>query len=207
MPRAIKKKLPMRVMIGVTGASGSIYASRVLELLSERIERVYLVVTESGEKVARHELTSDEMLRRILEKKMTSREKLVIRYFACDDLFAPCASGTAVPDAVVILPCSMGTLSRITVGNSGNLLERAADVALKQKRKLIICPRETPLNLIHLRNMVSLVEAGADMVPLMPGFYQKPQSVDDIVNFCTGKILEQLSLTHDLYRPWNSRMM
>jgi 4-hydroxy-3-polyprenylbenzoate decarboxylase len=147
------------------------------------------------------------MLRRIIDQKMTAEEKQIIRHFGCDDLFAPCASGTAVPDAVVVVPCSMGTLSRISLGNSGNLLERAADVALKQKRKLIICPRETPLNLIHLRNMVSLAEAGAEIVPLMPGFYQNPKSIEDLVGFCAGKILEQLAIGHDLYRPWNSRMM
>jgi 4-hydroxy-3-polyprenylbenzoate decarboxylase len=200
-------KLPIRVLLGVTGASGSIYASRVLDLLVQRIERVYVVVTESGEKVAKHELVADSVLRRVLEGHLTQDEKNIIRHFQNDDLFAPCASGSAAPHAVVILPCSMGSLSRIALGNSGNLIERASDVALKQKRKLLICPRETPLNLIHLRNMVSLSEAGAEMIPMMPGFYQHPKSMEDLVDFCAGKVLEQLSLTHDLYRPWNSRMM
>ena len=200
-------KLPIRVLLGVTGASGSIYASRVLDLLVQRIERVYVVVTESGEKVAKHELVADSVLRRVLEGHLTQDEKNIIRHFQNNDLFAPCASGSAAPHAVVILPCSMGSLSRIALGNSGNLIERASDVALKQKRKLLICPRETPLNLIHLRNMVSLSEAGAEMIPMMPGFYQHPKSMEDLVDFCAGKVLEQLSLTHDLYRPWNSRMM
>jgi 4-hydroxy-3-polyprenylbenzoate decarboxylase len=101
----------------------------------------------------------------------------------------------------------MGTLARLATGVSGNLLERSADVILKQKRKILICPRETPLNLIHLRNMSSLVEAGAEMIPLMPGFYQKPKTLEDAVDFCVGKILEQLHLPHELYRPWNSRML
>jgi flavin prenyltransferase len=198
--------IPGRILIGVTGASGSVYADRLLEILSGKIERVYLVATATGEKVAKHELAVDSLLIRALTGKLEKSEKSVIRVFASDDLFAPCASGTSAPDAMVVTPCSMGTLSRIAAGNSGNLLERSADVVLKQRRKLLICPRETPLNLIHLRNMTSLVEAGAEMIPLMPGFYQHPKDINALIDFCVGKILEQLAISHELYKPWNSRM-
>jgi len=199
--------IPNRVIVGVTGASGSVYADRLIDLISKSIERVYVVVTDTGEKVARHELPSGGLLLRGLAGKLDKAEKETIRFFGIQDLFAPCASGTSAPDAMVITPCSMGTLARIATGISGNLLERSADVVLKQRRKLLICPRETPLSLIHLRNMTSLVEVGAEMIPLMPGFYQKPSDLDGVVDFCVGKILEQLRVPHTLYKPWNSRML
>jgi len=198
--------IPASVLVGVTGASGAIYADRLVKILSKSIERVYVVVTDTGEKVARHELPSGSLLLKAMAGKLDKSEKDIIRVFGIQDLFAPFASGTSTPDAMVVTPCSMGTLARIATGISGNLLERSADVVLKQRRKLLICPRETPLSLIHLRNMTSLVEAGAEMIPLMPGFYQKPSELDDVVDFCVGKILEQLGVAHTLYKPWNSRM-
>ena len=201
------ERLPKRVLVGVTGASGSIYADRLISILSKSIERVYVVVTETGEKVARHELAGNSLLLRCMSQKLDKSEKDVIRVFGVQDLFAPCASGTSAPDAMVVTPCSMGTLARIATGVSGNLLERSADVVLKQRRKLLICPRETPFSLIHLRNMTSLVEAGAEMIPLMPGFYQKPKELSEVVDFCVGKIMEQLDLPHELYKQWNSRML
>lgn len=196
-----------RILIGVTGASGSVYADRLLSILIATVGRVYLVATESGAKVAAHELPKDSLLLRALDGSLTKSQKAIVRVFDNGDLFAPCASGSAAPDSMVVIPCSMGSLGRIAQGVSSNLLERSADVVLKQRRKLLICPRESPLNLIHLRNMTTLVEAGAEMMPLMPGFYQKPKSLDDVVDFCVGKVLEQLELPHQLYRPWNSRMM
>ena len=107
---------------------------------------------------------------------------------------------------MVVVPCSMGSLARIATGQSTNLLERAADVVLKQKKTLIMVPRETPLSPIHLRNMLSLSEIGVLIVPPMPAFYQKPESINDMVDFVVGRILETLSLPHDLYTPWNARM-
>jgi 4-hydroxy-3-polyprenylbenzoate decarboxylase len=201
------KVVPGRILIGVTGASGSVYADRLLQLLIKETSRVYLVATDSGEKVAAHELSKSSLLLRAITGSLNKSEKEVIRVFNNDDLFAPCASGTAAPDAMVIVPCSMGSLARVATGISGNLLERSADVMLKQRRKLLVCPRETPFNLIHLRNMTSLAEAGAEVIPLMPGFYQKPKTMDELIDFCVGKILEQLRVPHHLYRPWNSRMM
>jgi 4-hydroxy-3-polyprenylbenzoate decarboxylase len=196
-----------RVLVGVTGASGSIYADRLLQILVDQVERVYLVSTDSGAKVAAHELTKKSLLLRALTGQLNSTEKETIRVFKNEDLFAPCASGTSAPDAMVITPCSMGSLARVASGISSNLLERSADVVLKQRRKLLICPRETPLSLIHLRNMTAVCEAGAEIIPLMPGFYQHPKSIEEIVDFCVGKILEQLGLSHNLYKPWNARMM
>jgi 4-hydroxy-3-polyprenylbenzoate decarboxylase len=196
-----------KVMVGVSGASGSIYAERLVQLLLGEVDRVYLVITDTGEKVVAHELDSGSLLRRAASGDLEKDELKILRPFKVTDLFAPCASGTAAPDAMIIVPSSMGTLGRIAAGISGNLLERSADVVLKQKRRLIVCPREMPFNLIHLKNMTALVEAGAEILPLMPGFYQKPKTIENLVDFCVGKILEQLDIKHDLYKPWNSRMI
>ena len=108
---------------------------------------------------------------------------------------------------MIVMPCSMGSLARINQGISGNLLERSADVCLKQKRPLVICPRETPLSPIHLRNMLGLAEIGAHIVPAMPAFYQHPKGIADMVDFVVGRVLEVLNLPHDLYPAWNSRMV
>jgi 4-hydroxy-3-polyprenylbenzoate decarboxylase len=198
-----------RILIGVTGASGSVYASRLLEVLLPICQRIYLVCTETGEQVARHELSGENpgVLARALSGNLLAEEKEIIRVFKNSDFFAPVASGSSAPHAMVVVPCSMGSLSRIAHGTSSNLLERAADVILKQKRQLIICPRETPFSLIHLRNLTQLAEAGAEILPLMPGFYQKPESMEDLVDFCVGRILEQLGFSHELYKRWNPRML
>jgi flavin prenyltransferase len=196
-----------RILIGITGASGATIADKLVLELMGKVSRIYVVFTDSAKLVVRHELSSDAILCRALSKKLTEGESNIMRVFSNNDLFAPCASGTSAPHAMVVVPCSMGTLSRIASGTSSNLLERSADVIMKQRRPLLVCPRETPLNLIHLRNMVSLTEAGAQMIPLMPGFYQKPETIDDLVNFCVGKILEQLNVQHALYEPWNKNQL
>lgn len=201
------EKKDRRILIGVTGASGSAYADRLVQILSPLVQRIYLVFTETGEQVVKHELASETVLVRALTSKLSADEKNVVRVFKNSDFFAPVASGSSAPHAMVVLPCSMGSASRIAQGSSSNLLERAADVVLKQKRQLIICPRETPFNLIHLRNLTQLSEAGAEILPLMPGFYQKPQSIEDLIDFCIGKVLEQLGFDHQLYKRWNPRML
>ena len=197
-----------KILIAVTGASGSIYANHLLEALVTKVSRIYLVMSETALKVCNHELAQvkDGILIRALSGKLEESEKNVIRYFENTDLFAPIASGTSTPSSMIIVPCSMGTMARIAHGISSNLIERAADVVLKQKRQLIVCPRESPLNLIQIRNMAILCETGAEILPLMPGFYQHPKSIDDLVNFSVGKVLEQSNIDHSLYRPWNSRM-
>lgn len=198
-----------RILIGVTGASGSIYAERLVDVLKGRVERVYLVMTDAATKVIRHELKPHNegfSLARAIQGEVIEADRAVVRIFKNDDLFAPVASGSSAPTSMIVVPCSMGTLARIAQGVSSNLLERSADVCLKQRRPLVLCPRETPLSVIHLRNMLTMAEAGAHIVPAMPAFYQNPKSIPDLVDFVVGRVLELLDLPHDLYTPWNSRL-
>ena len=202
--------LDRRVLVGITGASGSVYAERLVEELLKKVSRVYLVVTVAGRQVCRHELakkTSGFSLLNVLSGQTDPEYRQALRVFSENDLFAPVASGSSAPTHMVVVPCSMGSLARINGGMSSNLLERAADVMLKQQLPLIICPRETPFNSIHLKNMASLADMGAHIVPAMPAFYQKPESIMDLVDFMTGRILETLRLDHELYPGWNTRML
>ena len=195
-----------RILIGITGASGSIYAERLLQVLTAQLARVYLIVTTSGRQVIEHELrknTSEFSLRKILADKKHPR----LRIFANDDFFAPVASGSNAPDAAVIIPCSMGTLSRVSHGFSTTLLERVCDVVLKQKKQLILVPRETPLNTLHLNNMLRLAEAGAWLVPASPAFYHNPRTMADLVDFVVSRVLDCLDFPHDISKRWNSRML
>jgi len=198
-----------KIMVGVTGASGAIYAERFIEQALKSVERVYLVATRAGTEVVNHELkphVDQFSLKNALAGELSEAEKRLIRIYRIDDFFSPIASGSSVPTDMVILPCSMGTLARVATGMSTNLLDRAADVVLKEKKRLVICPRETPLNTIHLRNMLTLSEMGAYIVPPMPAFYNKPKDLDAMIDFIVGRVCDCLDLPHDLYSRWNTRM-
>lgn len=185
-------------MIGITGASGSIYAKRLIEVLVQQGIWVHVIATEKGRQVFRYELSLD-LATWITELNITYPNVKLENH---QNLFAGVASGSHGFDAVVILPCSMGTLAEISHGLSRNLLTRAADVALKEGRKLIIVPRETPFNTIHLENMTRLSKVGAAIIPAMPGFYHHPKIMDDLVNFVVGKILSYLNIDHHLFKSW-----
>ncbi len=219
-------------VLGITGASGAIYAVRLLDVLLAAGCDVQLSISPAGQTVLRQELglhiDLDEFL---LEQLLPGRERLeagdsnkllreilcgdvatstgrpeglrrTVRYYHFRDLMAPIASGSSLSAGMVVCPCSGGTLSAIAHGASENLIHRAADVHLKERRKLILVPRETPLSIIQLDNMRRAVEAGAVVLPAMPGFYHGVQSIRDLVDFVVARICDQLGVQHSLMRRW-----
>lgn len=193
----------MRFFLGITGASGSIYGLRLLEELLRVGHQVTLVASESGLEVCRYE-TGVELGDGEALKQLWNLPEADLTIRGVTDLWAPEASGSAAPDAMVIAPCSMGTVGRIAHGISGNLIERAADVMLKEHRPLLLLPRETPFSTIHLENLLKLSQCGARIVPAMPGFYQKPETLNDVVDFVVGKLLDQLGIEHSLFQRWGA---
>ncbi|MDR2346648.1 MAG: UbiX family flavin prenyltransferase [Planctomycetaceae bacterium] len=170
----------MRVIVGITGASGSIYAVSLLRALFNHGIEIYGVCSSIGKEVMQTECG------------VGLSDFPFVNWNAADDMSAPIASGASCADSMVIVPCSMNTLSCVASGISNNLLQRAAAVMLKESRKLIIVPRETPLSIIQIESMLKLANAGAIILPTMPGFYKNPQSIQDIVNFIVEKILTQI---------------
>lgn len=195
--------------VAVTGASGSIYAERLLIALGRNGHEVSLIITEPAKLVLQEELGWDlncdpeTMAARI--SKYIGAPKANITCYANSDLAAPLASGSHRVDGMIVIPCTMGSLARIAAGTADNLLERAADVTLKERRPLILVPRETPLNQIHLRNLLSLAQMGVHIVPAMPAFYHQPRSIADLADFIAGRVLDLLKIPHDLYRRWPVR--
>jgi 4-hydroxy-3-polyprenylbenzoate decarboxylase len=194
------------VIIAITGASGAIYATRTLAALLERGCHVELVVSDFGRRLLRDELGERASIDKLTEFLVATygegiRQGTYVVH-SNKDLGAKIASGSQDGEAMVIVPCSMKTLAGVAHGLSRNLVERAADVMLKERRPLIIVPRETPMSLPQLKNMVACAEAGAMLLPAMPAFYQKPATLDDLANFMAGKILGALGFKHELYPSW-----
>jgi 4-hydroxy-3-polyprenylbenzoate decarboxylase len=181
----------LRILIAITGASGAVYAQRLLDNLDPAQHEVHLVLSHYAQVVLRQELA--EGLR--LKPGVTSH--------SLKSMNAPFASGSNAPDAMVIIPCSMGTLGRIAHGLSEDLLLRAADVVLKEKKKLILVPRETPLNLVHVRNFELLLQAGATLLPANPSFYTGPQTVEQVADTVVARVLDHLGVTHNLAIRWS----
>jgi 4-hydroxy-3-polyprenylbenzoate decarboxylase len=194
----------MRVFLGITGASGAPYAARLVETLSAADVELGICASTAGIEVLATELfgnprlSRDETLARLLERAHGGN----VTVYEPNDWKAPYASGSAKVDAYVICPCSMGTLGTIASGAMDNLIHRAASVALKEERKLVLMPRETPLSAIHLRNMLTLREAGATILFLAPGFYAGAESVDDLVDFIVGRAIDHVGLDAELVRRW-----
>lgn len=190
-------------IVGITGASGVIFGVRLCEELLARGETVHLIITDAGWRVLHDELDwSASPRRRDTLKEHFKDLPGELIYHPIQDIGASVASGTFLTKGMVVIPCSMGTLSGIARGSSDNLLERAADVMMKEGRKLILVPRETPLHAIHLENMLTLARMGIRIIPAMPGFYQKPSSLDEVVDFMVGKVLDSMEIEHDLYIRW-----
>ncbi|HTP66646.1 MAG TPA: flavin prenyltransferase UbiX [Geobacteraceae bacterium] len=195
-----------KIVLAMTGASGAIYGLKLGKELLAAGAALTILLSDAGIRVIRHEtaldLSGEEVdTQRVLEAYFRPKPGQ-LHYYTGTDFFAPVASGSSAPDAMVICPCTMGTLGRVACGNSGNLLERCADVMLKERRPLVLVPRETPLSEIHLENMLKLARLGARIVPAMPAFYNDPETIDDLVNFVVGKVLDSLGIENQLYRRW-----
>ncbi len=184
----------VRLVIGISGASGAIYGVRTLEVLKALKFETHLVMTESAHRTIRLET----------DFKVPEVEGLATHTYKVDDLTSKVSSGSFRTDGMVVVPCSMKTLGGIASGYSDNLLLRAADVTLKERRPLILVARETPLSLIHIENMARVTRAGAQVLPAMPSFYNRPKTVEDIVDQLVGKIMDTLGINHASYRRWES---
>ena len=194
------------IVLAITGASGSAYAVRLLEVLLAAERNVHLVISGAATIVMQRELgreldLADFQLRALLPD-VSDEHAARVQYHHLNDFMAGIASGSFPTDGMVICPCSMGTLSSVAHGLSSNLIHRAADVHLKERRKLIVVPRETPLGSIQLGNMKTLCDAGAVILPAMPGFYHNPESISDLVDFVVNRICDQLGVDVDLTERW-----
>ena len=198
---------PRTFAVAITGASGAIYAMRTLAALLERECRLEVVVSDYGKRLLHDELGEKASVARLREYLVETygerASKGSFTLLSNKDLGATLASGSHDCQGLVIVPCSMKTLAGVAHGLSRNLIERAADVMLKEKRRLVIVPRETPMSLPQLRNMVLCAEAGAMILPAMPAFYQMPKTLADLADFMAGKILSALGFSHDLYPRWD----
>ena len=191
----------LAIVMAITGASGAPYAVRLLEQLIAADRQVWLIVSSHGLRLLRTEMDIDSIDALRSRVGADAWRRLVKVHDDADRGAAP-ASGSTRNAGMVICPCSMGTLSAVSVGASRSLVERAADVMLKERRPLVLVPRETPLSAIHLQNMLRLSRAGAVILPAAPGFYNRPQSVQDLVDFIVARVLDQFGVEHALARRW-----
>ena len=182
----------MEIVIGISGASGSIYGIRLLEILSKRDIVTHLVITKTAKQII--EIETDYSVIEI--------EDMASHVYGEGELTAPIASGSHRFTGMLVAPCSMKTLGEIACGMSNNLLGRAADVCLKERRRLVLMPRETPFNQIHLENMLKLERSGAIILPACPGFYSRPQTIDDLVNSIAGRALDLMGIDNEVYKRW-----
>lgn len=197
--------MSIEITLAITGASGAPYAKRLLQVLLEKQATVHLLVSKAALMVLAQEDNTpwpsnhDKMKQHIRETLSTNGH---LHVYGKEDWSSPVASGSGAPETMIICPCSMGSMAAIATGQCDNLIERAADVALKESNKLIIVPRETPLSEIHLKNMLSLKQAGAIILPASPGFYHQPKSIEDLIDFVVARILKAAGIKQDLLAPW-----
>ncbi|MBU2521387.1 MAG: UbiX family flavin prenyltransferase [Proteobacteria bacterium] len=198
-----------KIVVAICGASGSIYGIRLLKALLKNPINIYLIISNAGYKVLEHETgyRGESFSSFLKDKGVVIHNDAVLNIYEQDDFFAPPASGSFRNDGMVIVPCSMKTLGAIASGIADNLIHRAADVNLKEKRPLILLPRETPLSLIHLKNMYMAAKAGATIMPPSPSFYSNPQSIFDLVDSVIARVLDHLRIEHDLVKQWGDNIV
>ncbi len=208
----INNKIDLPLTVGISGASGNIYGLRLLQFLLENNYKINLVVSESALKVALHEnnlllssnpQTQKEQVLSYLSLSLSNDDLLTV--WPHDDIAASISSGSYKTSGMVIIPASMGTVASIACGISRNLITRAADVCLKEKRKLILVPREMPVSSIHLENMLKLSNLGVIIAPACPGFYHNPVQTFDLIDFVVGKVLDLLGFEHNIFKRWQSQ--
>jgi 4-hydroxy-3-polyprenylbenzoate decarboxylase len=187
----------MRLVVGITGSSGVIYGIKLLEALLKIKIETHLIISKWGQRNVQIET----------DKSVEFVKSLASRYYNNDDMAAPISSGSFKTDGMAIVPCSMKTLSSIANGYDDNLISRAAGVCIKESRRLVIVPRETPLSKIHLQNMIMLSDIGVIVLPAMPGFYQRPKSMNDLITHIAGKIMDQFGIEHNIYRRWGEALV
>jgi 4-hydroxy-3-polyprenylbenzoate decarboxylase len=192
------------IVVGITGASGAPYAVRLLQALTAAHRPISLIVSKYGLRLLATE-SGIESIDALRDAVGIDAWASYVEVFSNDDRGAPPASGSARTSGMIVCPCSMGTLSAIAVGASRSLIERAADVTLKEQRKLVLVPRETPLSAIHLGNMLRLTRAGAVVMPASPGFYHRPKQISDLVDFMVGRMLDQLGVEQKLVKRWEGQ--
>ena len=192
-----------RLIVGITGASAGVYGIRLLEVLTEHEDiEVHLTISASGARALSEELQIEIDLNNFELESLISVSSPRVIYHHESDIAAPIASGSFRTEGMIVVPCSMGSVASIAAGMSRNLIQRAADVCIKEKRKLVLVPRETPLSPIHLENMLKLSQIGVCVLPAMPGFYHFPKNVDDLLNFIVTKILDQFGIDMKLIQRW-----
>lgn len=184
----------MRLIVAITGGSGVVYGIKILEILKNLEVESHLVISKWGERNVKIET----------DKTIEYVKSLATKHYDNDNMAAAISSGSFKTDGMAIVPCSMKTLSSIASGYDDSLISRSAGVCIKESRRLVIVPRETPLSKIHLENMIKLVEVGVIILPAMPGFYHKPNSIDDLITHIVGKILDQFGIKHNVFRRWGA---
>ncbi len=184
------------IVIAITGASGVIYGKRLLEVLSKADKETILLITEPAKLILKHELG-------ITESELVN---IATEYHEPDDLTATINSGSFKFESMIIVPCTMKTIAAIANGYGNNAITRTADVVLKERRKLVLVPRETPLRSVHLENMLKISQEGGIILPAMPGFYHKPEKTDDLVDFVVGKILDVMGIENNLFHRWDGKI-
>ena len=192
------------ICLGITGASGAVYAIRLLEVLLDSDREVHLSISPSGQEVLQQELGVRVDLKEFRPGDVLASRADQLHYYHWQDFMAPIASGSFLTDGMVVCPCSGTTLSAIATGVAGNLIQRAAEVHLKERRKLILVPRETPLSLAHIDNMRRVTEAGAVVLPASPGWYHGVKTTQDLVDFVVARICDQLGVEHQLMKRWGA---
>ena len=200
----MSQQSPKKITVAITGASGAIYATRLIEELLSADKQIHLLISDMGLELLKSETDIDTSSKQSIIDSITPDDKQdrISVYFQ-NEWDSPAASGSSAAKTMVITPCSMSTLAAVANGNSNNLIQRAADVVIKEQGRLIIMPREMPFSAIHLENMLKLARLGCCIMPPAPGFYNEPQSIDDLVNFVVARVLDQLDIENSLSARWS----